>query len=447
MQNKQELQRYINDVVLKYNAFYEYYTYSCKRNNFYKQIPLLNYIEKNLNHKYGIRTAWSKDSLFYIVNYDVNKSDLQMKICRESNGVILDKKTNTIVCFIYDAITEIPIEQLYKYYVNTTFLSMQYCDDLKKFRNKPLKFISNTNISKDVYKNIDDYNITELYDGTLIKLFNYNNKWHISTNKCIDAAKSRWTSDRSYLDLFNDIPLDKNMLNPNYSYAFVLIHPENRMICKYYKPMLIHLGTFDLIKQQEINECNYPELDLNNVQCEHIFKPKTHNFTSLNELLQSFDEINKSNKHLLHGYFLTHKKTLNRIKIVNPKYKYLQCIKGNSRNMLYRIISLQKHNKELTTLLNFFPEHNELNLYVKSIIEKIVFYIYTQWYNSYVNNITPYVYPEFLRPIGEISMYLKETNTKKEDATIDLFREIILKRVSGKKLIMLYTVLTNNVIA
>lgn len=438
MQN--ELQYYIDNLVQKYNNFYENLDNS-------EKIPLLNYIEKNLNKKYNIRTAWKKNSSLYIVNYDIHRSDLNETICRQANGVIFDKSTNKIVCFIYNAILEASVNELYNLYHNIDFSSQQYYKQFNEFRAEIQvhnNFIDTDTLTRvmDVNTNFDNYSVQKLYDGTLIKLFYYNNKWCVATNKCIDADQSKWTSNRSYWELFTDIPLNYEILNKDHCYAFMLLHPENRLICEYKRPILVNIGEFDLLTGEEVINTVFSETEqfTNNQTDQNIFIPETMNFSSMSELLLSFD-----NSDLFPGYFLINKQTRTRVKIINPKYKYLQYIKGNSRNMLYKMVTLQKYDRERKLLLEYFPEYNELDMTIKNILKKIVYYIYTQWYNSYVNNITPYVYPEFLHPIANINKYIKQNNIRKDDVTIQLFSRIILNQLNGKKLINLYTTLTNNI--
>ena len=62
MQTKRELQKCITQIKKNYDAFYSDIDGELSR------IPLLNYIEKSLKHKYKIRTVWNKNSPFYIIN-------------------------------------------------------------------------------------------------------------------------------------------------------------------------------------------------------------------------------------------------------------------------------------------------------------------------------------------------------------------------------------------
>src|SRR3990167_4304531 len=64
-------------------------------------------------------------------------------------------------------------------------------------------------------------------------VYNVENKWYISTRRCIDASKSIWIKGISYYDMFLQIGLDFATLNPNYCYQYVLVHYLNKNIVTY----------------------------------------------------------------------------------------------------------------------------------------------------------------------------------------------------------------------
>jgi len=394
---------------------------------------------------------------------DIFEKPDESEICKMANGVIFDKKTNHIVCFIYNAITEIPLYEIYKKY-DRNFESKKYYNNYLKLKKRCIKkrvFVDNLDKIQLEWNNYDIY---DLYDGTLIKLFYYNNEWCTATNKCVNASHSKWISFKPYSDLFNDINLDYSLLNKKHCYAFILLHPENKLVCKYPRPIIVHLGTFDLIKLEEVQINNselthLPELDINTINNgnKNVYNPKIKKFDSLYNLIKSFDEINKSND-LFPGYFLINKKTGKRIKIANPKFKYIQYIKGNNRNMIYRIIDLQKNPKELQLLLYYFPEYSELNEYIHGITKKLVFYIYTQWHYRYINtdmskylmtnsrsDDKKFIYPEFKTIFNKVINLIKMKGLTKESVNPEIIREIMIKELNSKQILNLYGALMHNV--
>src|SRR3989344_1638958 len=71
------------------------------------------------------------------------------------------------------------------------------------------------------------------FEGTVLLVYNFENKWYISTRRCIDASKSIWIKGISYYDMFLQIGLDFATLNSNYCYQYVLVHYLNKNIVTY----------------------------------------------------------------------------------------------------------------------------------------------------------------------------------------------------------------------
>ncbi len=59
-----------------------------------------------------------------------------------------------------------------------------------------------------MYKN-NDWTITEAIEGTLIRIFYFNDKWIITTHRKLDAFKSKWGSEKSFGDIFKEAVMIK----------------------------------------------------------------------------------------------------------------------------------------------------------------------------------------------------------------------------------------------
>lgn len=84
-------------------------------------------------------------------------------------------------------------------------------------------------------------NITECYEGTFMSLFNYNNKWYLSTRKCLDARESKY-QEESYFKMFEDVLKLSNYksfdeftqnLDTKLNYYFILLDYRNINIVDY----------------------------------------------------------------------------------------------------------------------------------------------------------------------------------------------------------------------
>lgn len=94
-------------------------------------------------------------------------------------------------------------------------------------------------------KNNDfSYKIYQCYEGTLLSLFYHQNKWFLSTRRCLDASTSKWKNDISHFDLFMEVLHQSNYesfdqftdkLDSSKTYHFILLHHLNRNYVDYEK--------------------------------------------------------------------------------------------------------------------------------------------------------------------------------------------------------------------
>ena len=57
------------------------------------------------------------------------------------------------------------------------------------------------NISENI-NNINNIKFYDAYEGTLVRMFYYNEKWYITTHRKLDAFKSKWASKESFGEQF-----------------------------------------------------------------------------------------------------------------------------------------------------------------------------------------------------------------------------------------------------
>jgi hypothetical protein len=130
------------------------------------------------------------------------------------------------------------------------------------------------------------------YEGSLMSLFNYNDKWYLSTRRCLDASESIWNG-KSHREMFLDVLHDEELdfdnfceqLDKTKGYYFVLIHHHLENIVKYqtifgenYKKLCLAFVR-DSETQEEIYDYVLPEF-------KNIFLPEEIS-------IEEFDEENK----------------------------------------------------------------------------------------------------------------------------------------------------------
>jgi hypothetical protein len=179
--------------------------------------------EQKLQEKPYYITIKRKDN-FLMFNYSQIESDFYNPIVKECRGAILEDGTFNPVC--------VPFYKFGNY-------GEGYVDTI-------------------------DWNtarVQEKVDGSLIKVWNYNNEWHVSTNGTIDSRDAELANNisdfKTYYDLFmkakKNVNLDFNKLDKQFTYMFELISPYNRVVVPYTEISLRHIGTRNNMTLQEFD--------------------------------------------------------------------------------------------------------------------------------------------------------------------------------------------------
>ena len=137
--------------------------------------------------------------------------------------------------------------------------NMDLVDSLGMFRsvivdnesNKVVSFAPPKSYKYDDLKDNDNLVCTEYVEGTMINVFwnKYTDGWELATRSNI-GGKCKYNLDSSktfrymFLDAMNYIGLEFADLNKNYSYSFVLQHPENRIVIPIESPDLILISMY-----------------------------------------------------------------------------------------------------------------------------------------------------------------------------------------------------------
>jgi hypothetical protein len=104
------------------------------------------------------------------------------------------------------------------------------------------------------------YKIYECIEGTLLSIYYFNDKWNVSTRRCLDAKKSFWLSSKNHYDLMLECVNDNffEVLDKTKNYCFVLQHHENKGIVDYDKRFGNNYKRLVLltIRDEEMNEIN-----------------------------------------------------------------------------------------------------------------------------------------------------------------------------------------------
>jgi hypothetical protein len=194
---------------------------------------------------------------------------------------------------------------------------------------------------------------TEFVEGTMINVFWSNGDWVLASRSNVGATNminSRTFRDMFY-DAMNACNLDLNTLPKEFSYSFVLQHPDNRIVVPIGKPQLYLIAVYSyqgaVVKSHDLSEFVEFNATLVNV-------PATYDLTSYAE----FAEKTKTLDYTYLGVMLANPATGERTKIRNPSYEKVRHLKGNHPKLQYQYLCLRKANK-ISQYLHYYPESNK----------------------------------------------------------------------------------------
>jgi hypothetical protein len=212
----------------------------------------------------------------------------------------------------------------------------------------------------------------ESHEGAIIRIFYFKNKWYLSTNRKLDAFRSKWASKESFGNYFKQAltyqfknnerikeKLDclsftedqniieffcNNFLDIGKQYMFLILNSnENRIVCDPPNvPTMFHVGTF------VDNELSMEEDVL-------IPYPVKHDFRTFDEL---FNYINEQNYKTSQGIVVFAPNNI-QYKIFNRDYMYLYKIRGNEPSIKFRYLQIRQSSDAKEGLKFLYPEFTE----------------------------------------------------------------------------------------
>lgn len=291
------------------------------------------FINSNLESKKISKTDYNPDLEIFCYNYDMSFKEEEEKLMK-TRGVIFHKEE--LIVPAYPHTTEV---------VNNT-------DEMRE-------------TLKDI--NFDNFIVFKSYEGCLLRLYNFNDTWKLSTNRKLNAFKSKWSSPNSYGDNFvlaiieeynrnhdfkefiGEVEYDNiyktflSKLDKDKKYNFLLLNDiNNRIVCNAPTvPTVLHIGTF--IE-------NYLDMDFDL----HISKPERVPISNIEELTHYIttnidDRFNQ-------GLVLFGNNNI--YKILNEKYDDYFKVRNNCSSVRFRYLQLRLDHPMAKKLNELYPEYS-----------------------------------------------------------------------------------------
>jgi hypothetical protein len=205
--------------------------------------------------------------------------------------------------------------------------------------------------------------ITESYEGTILSMFHHNDKWFVSTRRCLDCHDSK-INGQSHYDMLvetleENIEEFTNKLDKSKSYYFVLLHHNNKLVIDYTST---HGENYKKLYLTEVRDENMNELPLEENFIEHtnVLLPKKY------ESLDEFTEYNKTvtfERPVKEGVIVkVWSEELNKYRMVKLQYNVYQFYQsssfGQSTTNINQIQGLI-HLYQIDKLQEFFTQNPE----------------------------------------------------------------------------------------
>jgi hypothetical protein len=263
---------------------------------------------------------------------------------KQANGIIMEQDTNKIVAMCQNKLQDLnSLDELYDL-INTNINSkirLEYCED-----------------------------------GTMIRLYNHNNIWYTATTRCIDAKISYWTSNKNFDELFWEI-FDKSLLyslDKNYTYVFILLHKENRIVIKHNVNMLVYISRINNISLEE---------DYTNV-FNNIYGIKRPKKIELNNLSEAF--YNPFKRGIIVKILDKRINEWNLYKLDFDQYRSIKTIRGNVPDLRMRFLELLNSQNDIKMLEMFYSENKYMFNVIKVSILKLIKEIHKLYIESHIKH-------------------------------------------------------------
>jgi len=262
---------------------------------------------------------------------------------------------------------------------------------MKAFSHIPEYCHSDVGSVRSVLADFEKWTFYPSYEGTLLRVFNFNGKWFVTTHRKLNAFRSKWSSRDSFGAMFENALFSEatryekfahvvgdvtredvrekftQTLNPEYQYMFLVRSTnDNRIVSDAPDyPTVYHVGTF---VDGKLNM----DVDVS------VTKPDPLVFDSANDVLTFVREkVNPKVTQGVIGFGPNNKQ----LKIVQDSYRELFLVRGNEPSIKFRYLQLRQDKKMVDLLFYLYPNMKPVFADYENTLRDIAKYIY----NAYID--------------------------------------------------------------
>lgn len=275
-----------------------------------------------------------------------------------------------------------------------------------------------------INRGVNTCNFFKSREGVLLRMFNHNGRWFLSTHRKLNAFKSRWGSAESHGTIFkkalnnqmdsqdmdNSYDVLKQRLDPQKQYMFLTENNKNtRIVCQAPEvPKVYHVGSF-------VNG----KLDMD----DDIGLPKNE-VVSVGNIDDIYTYVNEVDVFKSPG-IIAFTNDGKQFKITNPKYSKLFALRGNQSSVKFRYLQVRNNNDDCTALRQLYPEFADDFDNYEDIIRKIAINIHTAYMKRFIQKEYVSVPPAEYNVIKMAHTWFKEDRDNRmvtRDVILDVIR-------------------------
>jgi len=242
----------------------------------------------------------------------------------------------------------------------------------------------------------------EFVEGTMINAFwdptiGLSGSWEISTRNTVGATSSffKGIHNKTFRDMFLEATKETNLnldhLNKEFSYSFVLQHPDNRIVVPFKTPTLYLVALYSIQNVDDnvlvhSHSINYVK-QLNWGQTTIKF-PKIYEWNSYSDLIEKYGSMNTS--YDIVGVVVYNTLTGERMKIRNPVYEQVRNLRGNQPKLQYQYLCLRKNGK-VHDFLKFYPENKKEFSSFRDQIHLFTNTLFSNYISCYIKKEKPLI--------------------------------------------------------
>ena len=293
---------------------------------------------------YFLNIKHDKENDLYITKH-CYKSDVSDPIVKQCDGTVLSA-TNKVACYSGEYSEQVTTEDI---------------------------------ISRGI--ELSNYDMYELLDGTSIRMYYHNNEWITGTKGHTNASKSKWSSDKSFLELFQEALVNypefsTDDWNKNYTYVFVLQHVDNKIVCPCDSNKVYLVDVYDNTTLQRVTG-----IDVG------VSIPEQLDMT-----IEQLCTFMKMGEDTVKGVCMHSKTGGERMNILTDIYESRQKLKGNTLNMEKQYLDLRCGNSHYE-FTKQFPEYVDLVARLEQNIRNNVNHIHSLYMQKFVHRQEVHVSP------------------------------------------------------